>query len=41
LEEIEVWRLKLNFERFNWSNHGLNCEKTNVWRPIKDLIADS
>ena len=27
LEEIEVWELKLDFRRFNWSNQELNCEK--------------
>jgi hypothetical protein len=41
LEEIEVWRLKLDFGRFNWSNQRLNCENIKVWRLIKDLITNS
>jgi hypothetical protein len=30
LEEIKVWGLKLNFEKFNWSNFRLNYEKNKV-----------
>jgi len=33
--------LKLEFERFNWSNQGFIVKIIKVWKPIKDLIADS